>query len=135
MSKEIRVQYNENCTPDGNHSSGPPEIIVPYPKEAFLRPDLSEYLEIALNENSYEVAEIFQQICYEGYPEVDVVEQNKGGEFIVAVDEVIHHLGIDDRSHYDIRLSCRYESDGVHFFLSEDAVLSYQHWLGEPDDY
>ena len=132
----IEARYNPNCTPDGNRSFGPPEIIVPYPEENLTPAEFDEYMEIALNENSYTVAELLQYICQEGYAEVDVVEQDSEGHFVIHAEEVVYSgcSDLDFRSDFDVKLTARKDSDGVHFCLSKNAVLSFNHWLGDGED-
>src|SRR6516165_8470774 len=105
--QKIEVRYNPNCTPDGNHRFGPPEIIVPYPKESLSPAEFDEYMEIALNENSYTVAELLQYICQEGYAEVDVVEQDSEGHFVIHAEEVVYSgcSDLDFRSDFDVKLT------------------------------
>lgn len=129
--------YHSNSTPDGNHSFGPPEVIVKYPDAEPPCEDLYEYVEIALNENTHRIEELLQPICQEGYPEVERVERNDVGEFIVSAEEIVYSgcRDIDFRSDFNVQLSCRFDKDGIHFFLSENAVLSFQHWCGdEPEE-
>jgi hypothetical protein len=135
--QEKSVYYNSNCTPDGNHSFGPPEIVILYPEERLSRAALDEYLEITLNENSDLVEELLQQICQEGYAEVRLIEQDKDGNFIAYAEEVVCSgcRDLDYRSDFNVRLTVRREEKAVCFYLSENAVLSFQHWMGGgPDD-
>jgi hypothetical protein len=130
-----QVYYNSNCTPDGNHSFGLPEIVIPYPKEKLTSRELDEYLEATLNENSDLVEELIQHVCQEGYVEIGVVEQDSEGRFIVRAEEIVYSgcRDLDFHSAFQVKLTLRKDNDGVHFFLSKNAVMSFDHWLGEEE--
>jgi hypothetical protein len=125
------VRYNSNHSPDGNRICGPSEVIVEYPEAKQSCTDIYEYAENALNENTYLVTELLQSICSEGYPEIDVIELDQERNFIICAEEVIYSgcRDIDFRSELKVRLSRRFEKDGIYFFLSENAVLCFRHWL------
>jgi hypothetical protein len=136
MSEQNPIYYNSNCTPDGNYSFGPPEIVIPYPEERLSEAALDEFLEAKLYENSDLVEELLQQVCREGYAEMYDVSRDTDGNFIVYAEEVVYSgcRDLDRRSNFDVQLTAQRDEESVRFYLSENAVLSFQHLLGDGSD-
>jgi hypothetical protein len=44
MSEQRLVEYNDNLSPDGNHSFGPPELIIAWPEIRDECRDISFYI-------------------------------------------------------------------------------------------
>jgi hypothetical protein len=124
----MEPRYINNTSSDGNHRFGPSEIILPYPGEKQEGQDIYEHIEIILNTHLDLVEELTQDLCPEACPKADIVEYQGKGIFHAHLADITWKEDLEFESTLTVKLHVQFQEDGIHVFLPENAIVSYQHW-------